>query len=85
MRFSGWPVCYRLPRVSFRLKNPWICKNLVSLNADVYFRLKSDYAKSFWPFIELCSQPTPTFRLSAIWSLPVACQSGDVRSWGRAA
>jgi hypothetical protein len=34
-------------------------KNLVSLNADVYFRLKSDYAKSFWPFID--SQPSYTF------------------------
>jgi hypothetical protein len=34
-------------------------KNLVSLNADVYFRLKSDYAKSFWPFID--SQPTYTY------------------------
>ena len=30
-------------------------KNLVSLNADVYFRLRSDYAKSFWPFVD--SQP----------------------------
>lgn len=34
-------------------------KNLVSLNADVYFRLKSDYAKSFWPFVD--SQPTYTY------------------------
>jgi len=25
---------------------------LVSLNADVQFRLKSDYAKSFWPYID---------------------------------
>lgn len=29
--------------------------HLVSINADVQFRLKSDYAKSFWPFID--SQP----------------------------
>lgn len=34
-------------------------KNLVSLNADVYFRLKSDYAKAFWPFID--SQPSYTY------------------------
>jgi hypothetical protein len=27
-------------------------KSLGSLNGDVYFRLKSDYAKSFWPFID---------------------------------
>lgn len=30
--------------------------NLVSLNAEVQFRLKSDYAKTFWPFID--SQPS---------------------------
>ena len=30
-------------------------KHLVSLNAEVQFALKSDYAKSFWPFID--SQP----------------------------
>ena len=30
-------------------------KHLVSLNAEVYFKLKSDYAKSFWPYID--SQP----------------------------
>lgn len=34
-------------------------KHLVSLNAEVYFRLKSDYAKSFWPFID--SQPGHTW------------------------
>lgn len=34
-------------------------KHLVSLNAEVYFRLKSDYAKSFWPFID--SQPGHTY------------------------
>jgi hypothetical protein len=34
-------------------------KNLVSLNADVYFRLRSDYAKGFWPFID--SQPFYTY------------------------
>jgi hypothetical protein len=34
-------------------------KNLVSLNADVYFRLRSDYAKSFWPFVD--SQPSYTY------------------------
>ena len=27
-------------------------KSLVSLNAEVYVRLRSDYAKSFWPFID---------------------------------
>ena len=30
-------------------------KHLVSLNAEVQFALKSDYAKSYWPFID--SQP----------------------------
>ncbi len=30
-------------------------KNLVSLNGDVYFRLRSDYAKAIWPFLD--SQP----------------------------
>jgi len=29
---------------------------LVSINAEVHFRLKSDHAKTFWPFID--SQPT---------------------------
>lgn len=33
--------------------------HLVSINADVQFRLKSDYAKSFWPFID--SQPNFTY------------------------
>ena len=31
-------------------------KNLVSLNADVIFRLRSDYAKSFWPFNRLAAE-----------------------------
>ncbi|MGD9726421.1 MAG: hypothetical protein AB7E70_03275 [Hyphomicrobiaceae bacterium] len=31
---------------------------LVSLNADVQFALKSDYAKSFWPYIDGLSQHT---------------------------
>jgi len=34
---------------------------LVSLNAEVQFRLKNDHAKSFWPFID--SQPQHTFIL----------------------
>jgi hypothetical protein len=34
-------------------------KHLVSLNAEVYFKLKSDHAKSFWPYID--SQPHHTF------------------------
>lgn len=33
--------------------------HLVSINADVQFRLKGDYAKSFWPFID--SQPGFTY------------------------
>ncbi|TXN15070.1 hypothetical protein FV219_02900 [Methylobacterium sp. WL122] len=33
--------------------------HLVSINADVQFRLKSDHAKVFWPFID--SQPDHTF------------------------
>lgn len=32
---------------------------LVSINAEVQFRLKSDHAKTFWPFID--SQPNFTF------------------------
>jgi hypothetical protein len=34
-------------------------KHLVSLNADVYFKLKSDYAKSVWPYLD--SQPSHTW------------------------
>jgi hypothetical protein len=34
------------------VKEMFEAKSLVSLNGDVYFRLKSDYAKSFWPFID---------------------------------
>ena len=33
--------------------------HLVSINADVQFRLKSDHAKVFWPFID--SQPDHTY------------------------
>lgn len=33
--------------------------HLVSINADVQFRLKSDFAKSFWPFID--SQPNHAY------------------------
>ncbi len=33
--------------------------HLVSINADVQFRLKSDFAKTFWPFID--SQPEFTY------------------------
>lgn len=33
--------------------------HLVSINADVQFRLKSDHAKVFWPFID--SQPEHTY------------------------
>ncbi|MGY2046603.1 hypothetical protein [Methylobacterium sp. JK268] len=34
-------------------------RHLVSLNAEVQFALKSDYAKSFWPFID--SNPTHVY------------------------
>jgi hypothetical protein len=34
-------------------------RHLVSLNAEVQFALKSDYAKSFWPFID--SNPTHAY------------------------
>ncbi|WP_298954334.1 hypothetical protein [uncultured Methylobacterium sp.] len=34
-------------------------RQLVSLNAEVQFALKSDYAKSFWPFID--SNPTHVY------------------------
>lgn len=33
--------------------------HLVSINADVQFRLRSDHAKTFWPFID--SQPSFTY------------------------
>lgn len=33
--------------------------HLVSINADVQFRLKSDFAKTFWPFID--SQPNHAY------------------------
>ena len=41
----------------------WVTDNmarlrLVSLNADVQFTLKSDYAKSFWPYIDSMTQHT---------------------------
>lgn len=32
---------------------------LVSINADVHYRLKSDHAKTFWPFID--SQPSHSY------------------------
>ena len=41
------------------VKEMFEAKSLVSLNGDVYFRLRSDYAKSFWPFID--SQNTYTY------------------------
>jgi hypothetical protein len=41
------------------VKDMFEAKSLVSLNGDVYFRLRSDYAKSFWPFID--SQNAYTF------------------------
>ena len=31
-------------------------KHLVSINSEVYFKLKSDYAKSIWPYVD--SQPS---------------------------
>lgn len=34
------------------VKQMFEARNLVSVNGDVYFRLKSDYAKAFWPFID---------------------------------
>lgn len=37
------------------VRNTIVHKQLVSLNAEVQFALTSDYAKSFWPFID--SQP----------------------------
>jgi hypothetical protein len=47
VKYGGW------------VRRTFEAKNLVSLNADVYFRLKSDYAKSFWPFVD--SQPLYTY------------------------
>lgn len=37
------------------VKRMFEIKHLISLNSDVYFALKSDYAKSFWPYVD--SQP----------------------------
>jgi hypothetical protein len=34
------------------VKEMFEAKSLVSMNGDVYFKLRSDYAKSFWPFID---------------------------------
>jgi hypothetical protein len=41
------------------VKEMFEAKSLVSLNGDVYFKLRSDYAKSFWPFID--SQTSYTY------------------------
>lgn len=41
------------------VKRMFEIKHLISLNSDVYFGLKSDYAKSFWPYID--SQPSHTW------------------------
>lgn len=35
-----------------------VSAKLVSLNADVHFELTSDYAKSFWPYIDSMTQHT---------------------------
>ena len=34
------------------IRNTFEANRLVSLNADVQFRLKNDHAKSFWPYID---------------------------------
>ncbi|MCR0984971.1 hypothetical protein [Roseomonas populi] len=34
------------------LKDVFESKSLVSLDADVYFKLRSDYAKALWPYID---------------------------------
>lgn len=34
------------------IRNTFEANHLVSLNADVQFRLKNDHAKSFWPYID---------------------------------
>jgi hypothetical protein len=34
------------------VKDMFEARSLVSLNGEVYFKLRSDYAKSFWPFID---------------------------------
>lgn len=34
------------------VKKMFEIKHLISLNADVYFSLKSDHAKTFWPYID---------------------------------
>jgi len=34
-------------------------RSLASINGDVYFKLRSDYAKSIWPFLD--SQPDYTW------------------------
>ena len=56
VRYGGW------------VKSMFKAKSLVSRNGDVYFRLKSDYAKSFWPS-STHKLPTPTSisRRSRIW------------------
>jgi len=41
------------------VKSVFEAKELISLDSTAYFKLKSDYAKSFWPFIE--SQPNYSY------------------------
>ncbi len=51
--------------------------HLVSINADVQFRLKGDHAKTFWPFID-SQRPLPGSTRSASRSSP-AGSSGPTR------
>ena len=47
------------------VKEMFEAKSLVSLNGDVCFKLRSDYAKSFWPFID--SQNSYTYVDMRFW------------------
>ena len=56
------------------VRDAFTTRHLVSLNAEVQFRLSSDYAKSFWPFID--SQPNNNFVTEE-----VLAQLVDVSLW----
>jgi hypothetical protein len=68
--FKGRHLIHEFSAEGTRLDSPvriiygqWVTDNmarlrLVSLNADVQFALKSDYAKSFWPYIDSMNKHT---------------------------
>ncbi len=57
-------------------------RELVSVNADVYFRLKGDFARAFWPFLD--SQPDHNWitaeRLGELVGRDLATETSKVRA-----